>query len=188
MTADAGVFNSTEAAARAAERLRALLGRKRVLLIRSDDRQLLERLSITEDLPPPLIGPMAGGFTAVFAAAMVFNHWRGAGGGFWTALAASLVAAVLAGAGAWRLGGLADRKAYRGLPVDELFVYRDALRQGKTVLLVYARDAAQRGEAARILKESGAESVDWARKQWWLGLRAARKARYGGPQDRPKAA
>jgi len=65
-----------------------------------------------------------------------------------------------------------------GLPKDELFIYEDALRQGRTVLIVAAEDAHQ-AEAARVeLAQAGAESLDAARENWWVGLRDAEAQTY----------
>ena len=60
-----------------------------------------------------------------------------------------------------------------GLPHDELFVYEDALRQGRTVVIAFADDddVAERGR--QIMSDSGAETVDAARESWWIGLRSA---------------
>src|SRR5437867_13198078 len=68
--------------------------------------------------------------------------------------------------GAWEALG-------EGLPKDELFVYEDALRQRRTVLIALAHNERQAAEARTVLAESGAESVDAAREKWWLGLRDA---------------
>ncbi len=50
-----------------------------------------------------------------------------------------------------------------GLPKDELVVYEDTLRQGRTVLIALTEDATQ-AEAAR--GQAGAESLDAARDTW----------------------
>jgi hypothetical protein len=59
-----------------------------------------------------------------------------------------------------------------------LFVYEDALRRGRTVILVEAEDE-ERADAARgVLSQAGAESLDAAREEWWVGLRDAEEAEY----------
>jgi hypothetical protein len=64
-----------------------------------------------------------------------------------------------------------------GLPEDELFVYEDALRKGRSVMVVTAED-----DAANAVREAfelaGAESVDRAGELWWLGLRDIEKEQY----------
>ena len=68
-----------------------------------------------------------------------------------------------------------------GLPKDELFVYEDALRQGRTVLIVVAEDAIQADATRVILAQAGAESLDAARDTWWVGLRDAEAEIYTAP-------
>jgi hypothetical protein len=68
-----------------------------------------------------------------------------------------------------------------GLPKDELFVYEDALRQGRSVVMVFAEDEAQIKMARQILEQAGAESVDAARENWWAGLRDAEAEHYATP-------
>ena len=65
-----------------------------------------------------------------------------------------------------------------GLPADELFVYKDALRQGRSVLFVQARDHNEAARARQTLEKAAAESVDAAREEWWIGLRSAEQEHY----------
>ena len=65
-----------------------------------------------------------------------------------------------------------------GLPHDEIFVYEDALRQGRSVVFVQVDDDASRDAVRRALAEAGAESVDAAREKWWIGLRTAEEESY----------
>jgi hypothetical protein len=61
-----------------------------------------------------------------------------------------------------------------GLPEDELFVYEDALRKGRSVVIALA-DESKAPLLRELLKAEGAEAVDAAREQWWIGLRDASK-------------
>ncbi len=64
------------------------------------------------------------------------------------------------------------------MPKDELFLYEDALRQGRSVVIVLA-EADPAAEAARgVLGRVGAESLDAARESWWVGIRDAEEQRY----------
>ncbi|MGD0567394.1 MAG: hypothetical protein ABSA78_03230 [Candidatus Sulfotelmatobacter sp.] len=89
--------------------------------------------------------------------------------------------AVLAAAGA-SIGAVAGGKLENamtdGLPEDELFVYEDALRQGRSVLIALAEDEAEAARFRELLKGEGAESVDAAREKWWIGLRSAEQEHY----------
>jgi len=89
--------------------------------------------------------------------------------------------AVLAAAGASVgavAGGKLENAMTDGLPEDELFVYEDALRQGRSVLVTLAGDEAEGARFRELLKAEGAESVDAAREQWWIGLRGAEQEHY----------
>ncbi len=82
---------------------------------------------------------------------------------------------VVAGAA---LGDAADTKNNDGVPSDEIFFYEDALRQGRSVVLVLAADDSEEKRAHTLMGEAGAESLDAARKNWWVGLRDSEKEHY----------
>jgi len=89
--------------------------------------------------------------------------------------------AVLAAAGVG-VGAVAGEKIENsmtaGLPEDELFVYEDALRHGRSVVLVLAEDDKQANRIRTLLEVEGAETIDAAREQWWIGLRSAEEEHY----------
>jgi hypothetical protein len=91
-------------------------------------------------------------------------------------LARGAVAAALLGAGGAAAGSAAvgsiEAGASQGLPADEVYVYEDALRQGRTVLLMVAEDD-QAEQVRDVLASVGAETIDAARQRWWVGLRDA---------------
>ena len=80
------------------------------------------------------------------------------------------------GSSRWRnIGKIQCRMAFRG---TKLFVYEDALRRGRTVVIALAKDDEQAEAARTALEELRAESIDAGRKQWWIGLRDAEAERY----------
>lgn len=92
-----------------------------------------------------------------------------------------LGAGVLAAAGAavgGRAGGKVERDSYEGLPEDEIFVYEDALRKGRSVVIAMAENDGQASLVRDLLHRDGAESVDAAREQWWTGLRGDEHEHY----------
>jgi len=92
-----------------------------------------------------------------------------------------LGAGILAAAGATvgaRAGGKAEIASDEGLPEDEIFVYEDALRNGRCVVVAMANDESAATRVREILKQGGAESIDAARDQWWVGLRSDEQSRY----------
>lgn len=92
-----------------------------------------------------------------------------------------LGAGILAAAGATvgaSAGGKVEEASYEGLPEDEIFVYEDALRRGRSVVIAMAENEGTASAVRDLLKRDDAESVDAAREQWWTGLRSAEEARY----------
>lgn len=99
-------------------------------------------------------------------------------------LAAGVIGAALLGAGGAAAGaaaGSAMEESVEGIPHDELYVYEDALRKGRSVIIVTTDDDTQ-AEAARgvLAAQRGVESIDAAREDWWIGLRDAEEAEYTG--------
>ena len=183
-----GIFTSQKAAEHAAERLYSLgITREHInFLVPGASVADLEEVPTTETEQPgmgPAIGSVVGGAVGasggLMSAAVLSAIIPGIGPVMAIGLTAlSLVGAiggVLAGAAA---GGALENAMSDGLPKDELFLYEDALRQGRTVLIVLTEDATQ-AEAARVaLAQAGAESLDAARDAWWVGLRDAEAEAY----------
>jgi len=92
-------------------------------------------------------------------------------------LGAAIVGAAGATVGA-TLGDEMEKSTAEGLPEDEIFVYEDALRKGRSVVIALAEDKGAAGRLREIMKREGAESVDAAREQWWIGLRSAEAGHY----------
>lgn len=93
----------------------------------------------------------------------------------------ALAAAVLGLAGAvegGRVGDNMDHALLDGVPKDEIFIYEDALRQGRSVVICMARDEVEATEAKRLLEREHVESIDAARHRWWTGLRDAEREHY----------
>jgi hypothetical protein len=92
-------------------------------------------------------------------------------------LGAAILGAAGAGAGAVA-GASLENSRTEGLPEDEIFVYEDAMRKGRTVVIVLAEDADSAESLRAVLKSKGAETVDAARHQWWIGLQSAEREHY----------
>lgn len=93
-------------------------------------------------------------------------------------LAASALLGVTGAIGGAAAGGNLENALTEGLPKDEFFVYEDALKQGRTVMIIFTDDDKQAEVAREILKRHEAESVDAAREQWWVGTRDAEREHY----------
>jgi len=88
---------------------------------------------------------------------------------------AGVVAGALLGAGAGAmLGRAVDEASTQGIPKDDIFVFEEALRRGRTVVVIVAGDDAQAQLARDVLAEHGAVEAHAARNEWWSGPRDAR--------------
>jgi hypothetical protein len=94
--------------------------------------------------------------------------------------ALGLLGAGILGAAGATIGGTAagkiERSTYQGLPEDEIFLYEDCLRHGRSVVVALAENSGQASAIRDLLKRDGADSVDAAREQWWTGLRSQEQA------------
>jgi hypothetical protein len=97
-------------------------------------------------------------------------------------LAVGIAAAAILGVGGVvggaAVGAALEKDSTVGLPADELFVYKNALKQGRSVIFVEAGDDDEAAKADAVLANAGAESIDAAREEWWVGLRSAEKEHY----------
>lgn len=183
MKTTAGIFSSRADAERAAKDLAGLgISGDHVTVLTPGAPEKAVAQVPTDELEAPGVGRALGGVVGAAA---------GAAGGMQAAAVLSIVvpgvglvialgvagAALLGATGAVAGGALGDALR-EGLPRDELFLYEDALRQGRTVVIAIAEDAAQAGAAGDLMVRAGAESIDAARQQWWLGLRPAEEAAY----------
>ncbi len=188
MESTVGIFGSREQAERAIEQLRSMgLGEERVsLLTPGESPQKLEAVATTETEQPGM-GKTLGG---VVGAALGASSGMMAG----TALASLLVpgvglvfatgviGAALLGAGGAALGAASghalEDEMDEGIPRDELYLYEDALRQGHSVVVVLAEDDAQAEAAQKVMCDAGAETLDAAREDWWVGIRDVEELDY----------
>jgi hypothetical protein len=185
MQSVAGIFTDRQSAERAANALRApsVAGERVSTLAPGTSPAEAAARVPTDEGEQPGIGPVLGGVVGTAA---------GATGGMHIALAAAvtvfpligpvIVTGLLAGAIVGATAGVAIGRALEnhlteGLPKDELLVYEEALRRGRSVViaLVESDDRAQAGRA--ILEQAGAETVDAARASWGVGLTVPGAAR-----------
>ena len=189
----AGVFHSTQTAQRAAEVLRQVGIANVNLLFPGSSESSLDAVP-TSQTEQPGMGAALGGVVGG-AVGMASGLGIGAAAsmlipGVGPVLAIGLAAAAVFGAGGAAGGAAAgaalEEESTIGLPADEIYVYKDALRRGKSVLFVQARDDDEAQRATEALNAAGAESIDAAREQHWIGLRSAEREHYealGGSFD-----
>jgi len=133
----------------------------------------------TEDGEQPgmgkTIGAVVGGAVGLAAGAAVATLLLP---GLGPVIAIGLAAGSLGlgGAAAGAAGGeVLENLLTRGLPKDEIFLYEDALRHGRTVIIVISEDDDLIARSHEIMEKSGAESLDAAREKWWIGLSDSEK-------------
>jgi len=125
-----------------------------------------------------VVGGVTGASGGLLGAAVASAVMPGIGPVMAVGLAAAALlglGGVVAGAAA---GGALENALEVGLPKDELYIYEDALRQGRIVLIILAKDTNQADEVREVLAWAGAESLDAAREHWWLGMRDAEAEAY----------
>jgi hypothetical protein len=178
-----GVFRSPDDAERAFRTLRSIgvSATKISLLTPGDVRNQIKWIPLDAaespaigEAPGELVGANFGpesGRTLVSAFLPGVGRVTGAG---------LLARAILRAAGA-RIdgvrGGSPEDLATEALPEDEIFVYEDLLRKGRSVVIALAEDGAAEPIRQSFL-EQGADAIDAARQEWWIGLRDAEREHY----------
>jgi hypothetical protein len=184
MKAVTGVFRSRSDAERAMTQLGSLgVPENKITLLTPDkiekDLQSVPSVSAEQPGMGKAIGSVVGAVVGMSGGALVMAAII-PGVGLITAVGL-LGGAILAAAGASVgavAGGKLENSMTEGLPEDELFVYEDALRKGRSVVIALSDDEAEASRLRGLLSVEGAEAVDAAREQWWIGLRSAEKEHY----------
>jgi hypothetical protein len=183
-----GIFTTRAAAQRAIEQLKSggVPDARINLLMPGASAQDVAEVPTTDTEQPGMGEAMggvvggavgaAGGMSLGAAAASILIPGVG------PVIAIGIAGAALLGAGGL-IGGAMAGKALeegmtRGLPTDEMFVYEDALSQGRSILIVLAEDEDQTELARKTFSQTGAEGIDSARDNWWVGLRDAEREHY----------
>ena len=183
-----GIFSSPADAGRAYSDLRSLNLHGEDLVVLTPEASLQQIDAVpTEDGEQPgmgkALGGVIGGAMGLAAGAAVASLLLP---GVGTVLAIGLGAGTLGlgGAVAGAAGGGAlEELLTRGLPKDEIFLYEEALRQGRTVIVVTSEDDDLLTQSRQLMERNGAESLDAAREKWWIGLGDKDAADYDAPQE-----
>ena len=172
-----GIFDSRDAAATGIERLRGIGVRESAIHALVPGASAGEVSRVPTDTGEQTgmgtaIGAVVGGATGAsiglpLGVAVASFMVPGIG----PILAAGALGAAIFGAGGAAVGHALEDNLTHGLSRDELVVYEDALRRGKIVVLVQARDEHEADVARAAMASAGAESLDAARDAWWVGLR-----------------
>ena len=191
-----GVFKSRADAEAAADELRAArIESDHIGLLTPDmtESELEAKAKITDSERPGLGKAMgavvggamgvAGGATLGAAAASLMVPGVG------PVIAAGVLAAALLGTAGVATGAVAGDAAEEalgeGLPHEDLFIYEDSLRRGRSVVVAFVEDGED--PARDIMRRHGSLDVDELRDSWWHERRNDERAAYqqeGGDFDR----
>jgi hypothetical protein len=186
----AAVFTSQSEAEAVAEKLRTQVPNERVFVLGpGTPHGQVASVPTTEDMPPvgKIICGVLGGALGLGLGICFFLPQLSAPGPDPFTIAGYLGMVFLGFTGALlgaALGRALDRASSSGLPVDELYVYEDALRKGRSVVLAGFEDEEQEARVRDSLAQSSAESVDSAHSTWWVGLRNDTQLQYRVPAAR----
>ncbi|HAF12528.1 MAG TPA: hypothetical protein DCK93_19635 [Blastocatellia bacterium] len=189
MESVAGVFQSRADAEKGVQQLQSqgIPKDRLALLTPGMDDERVEQAVPTADAEQPGMGQALGG-TVGGAIGVAGGASLGAAAasllvpGVGPVIAGGILGAAILGAGGTATGMAAgkalEESLVQGLPHDELYLYEDALRKGRSVVIAFAETDELAEAARRTLKSAGAESIDAARENWWLALRDAEAADY----------
>lgn len=183
-----GIFKTSPEACRVAANLRSTGVQEDhlIVLMPGDSREQINTVPTTETESPGVGAAIGGVVGGALGAASGLSLGAAAATflvpGVGPVIAVGLLGAALLGIGGAAsgaaLGGTLDQNLVEGLPKDDLFVYEDALRQGRSVVIAFTSEGRQAEVVRRFFNEAGAEEIDSARENWWLGLRDAEAEQY----------
>ena len=185
----AGIFASRAAAENAIREMNSVgIPNDRIALLTpgmSDKR--VERAVPTDDTEQPGMGAAMGG-TVGGAIGIAGGASLGAAAasllvpGVGPVIAGGILGAALLGAGGTVTGIAAgqalDKELEAGLPHDEIYLYEDALRKGHSVVVAFVDNEGAIYSVRAAMADAGAEGIDEARENWWIGLRDAEESEY----------
>src|SRR6266850_3579492 len=197
----AGVFNSRADAERAIQGLRSAgIAQDRIAFLTPGTTTTgVEAAVPTTDTEQPGMGAAMGGTVggAIGAASGATLGVAAASllvPGVGPVIAGGIIGAALLGVGGAVTGAAAgaalEEELTAGIPHDELYLYEDALRKGRSVVIAFVEDDEAKDAARNVFAGAGAESIDAARENWWLGLRDDEALEYqarGGSFDADEA-
>jgi len=185
----AGIFPSRTTAEEAVRQLHSLgIPNDRIALLTPGmNDEWVENAVPTADSEQPGMGQAMGG-TVGGAVGVAGGATLGAAAasllvpGVGPVIAGGLLGAAILGAGGtvtgMAVGEALEKELVAGLPHDELYLYEHALREGRSVVIAFPNDEGATYAARGALASAGAESIDEARENWWIGLRDAEAAEY----------
>src|SRR5690242_16144770 len=189
MEAISGVFQSRADAEKAINELRnAGLPDNRIGLVTPghDGEEIETGLPVTDTEQPGMGRAMgaavggamgaAGGATLGLAAATLAIPGVGPDIAFGM-VGAALLGIVGATAGS-AVGDTIEEELGEGVPHEEIYLYKDALRHGRSVVIAYTENDDQADKAEAVLHRTRAMDLDDLRESWWDELRDGEREHY----------
>jgi hypothetical protein len=185
----AGVFNSRADAERAIQGLRSAgIASDRIAFVTPGTTDATVEAAVPKsDTEQPGMGAAMGG-TVGGAMGVAGGASLGAAAasllipGVGPVIAGGIIGAALLGVGGAVTGAAAgaalEEELADGIPHDELYLYEDALRKGRSVVIAFVDEDDPRDIAHNVMAQAGADSIDAAREDWWLGLRDVEEESY----------
>lgn len=187
MTPIVGVFRTRADAERClAALIAAEVGKSRIHLLTPEvSKEELASIPVMEAEEPGMvkaIGAVVGGAVGLAGgfevAEVLLALLPGIGAVLAIGLSSAALLTALGAAGGGAIGGAFENSVFKGLPEEEFYVYKDAMRQGRNVLIVTPNSRDEENLVREKLQAAGAESIDSARHEKWLGLHDEGKEKY----------
>ena len=183
-----GVFESRDNAERAVDQLRKLgVPEERIGFITKDANadQVSTGVPITDTEEPGMgraMGAAVGGAMgaaggATLGLAVATLALPGVGPVIAFGMVGAAVLGVVGAAAGSAVGDQVEEELGEGVPHEDLFVYEDALRDGRSIVIAHVSDD-QKDRAQEIIKEGGAQDIETLRNRWWDELKDDERAYY----------
>jgi hypothetical protein len=98
-------------------------------------------------------------------------------------IALGLIGAALFSAGGAAVGSALETTLSQGVPRDDVFIYEDALRRGRSVVVALTEDDAVAERARETFAAGGGIDIGAARDEWWAGLREEERGVYTAEEE-----
>lgn len=181
MKAIAAIFASRADAERAAHRLLELGYAPAHVSVLSPGTHPRDAVPVDEGEAPgtgTAIGAVVGGATGAAIGMPLGAAISLMVPGVGPVIALGLIGAALFSAGGAAVGSALETTLSKGVPRDDLFLYEDALRRGRSIVVALADDDAMAERARHMLGEAGGVDVDRARDEWWSFLREQERGHF----------
>ena len=186
MKAIAAIFGSRADAERAAHRLAALGISPEHLTVLAPGARARDAVPTDEGEAQgtgAAIGAVVGGATGAAIGMPLGAAISLMVPGIGPVIALGLIGAALFSAGGAAVGSALETTLSQGVPRDDLFLYQDALRRGRSVVVALIDDEAMAERARQALRAAGGVDVDTARDEWWAGVREAERGHYTAEEE-----